>query len=49
MCKAMNRSFISVIAGGFGIDAKTADTEYGEHREINAEDPPNCSPRPPRP
>ena len=39
MCKAMNRSFISVIAGGFGIEAKSDDdTEYGEHREISAQD-----------
>ena len=39
MCQAMNRSFISVIAGGFGIEAKSDDdTDYGEHREINAED-----------
>jgi NAD(P) transhydrogenase subunit beta len=38
MCKAMNRSFISVIAGGFGIEAKTDDTDYGDYREINAED-----------
>jgi NAD(P) transhydrogenase subunit beta len=39
MCQAMNRSFISVIAGGFGIVASTGeDTDYGEHREINAED-----------
>ncbi|MFJ4286895.1 Re/Si-specific NAD(P)(+) transhydrogenase subunit beta [Paenarthrobacter nicotinovorans] len=39
MCKAMNRSFISVIAGGFGIEAKRAgDTDYGEHREISAEE-----------
>jgi NAD(P) transhydrogenase subunit beta len=35
MCKAMNRSFISVIAGGFGIQAPAAgDTDYGEHAEI---------------
>ena len=38
MCKAMNRSFLSVIAGGFGIEApKTGDEVQGEHREIDAE------------
>jgi H+-translocating NAD(P) transhydrogenase subunit beta len=37
MCKAMNRSFISVIAGGFGaVTATTSDAEYGEYREITA-------------
>lgn len=37
MCKAMNRSFLSVIAGGFGIEApKTGDEETGEHHEIDA-------------
>ncbi|MEL4388861.1 Re/Si-specific NAD(P)(+) transhydrogenase subunit beta [Shewanella xiamenensis] len=40
MCKAMNRSFISVIAGGFGTDgvATSGDEEMGEYRETNAED-----------
>ncbi|MCW2769078.1 MAG: Re/Si-specific transhydrogenase subunit beta [Aeromicrobium sp.] len=39
MCQAMNRSFISVIAGGFGIEAGPADdTDYGDHREITADD-----------
>ena len=39
MCKAMNRSFFSVIAGGFGIEAPTADeTDYGEYREISSDD-----------
>jgi NAD(P) transhydrogenase subunit beta len=38
MCRAMNRSFISVIAGGFGIEAPAGDDkDYGEHREVNAE------------
>jgi NAD(P) transhydrogenase subunit beta len=37
MCVGMNRSFISVIAGGFGNEGATSDdTDYGEHREIDA-------------
>ncbi|MBS42680.1 MAG: NAD(P)(+) transhydrogenase (Re/Si-specific) subunit beta [Nocardioides sp.] len=37
MCAAMNRSFISVIAGGFGIEAgPSGEVEQGEHREIDA-------------
>jgi NAD(P) transhydrogenase subunit beta len=38
MCKAMNRSFLSVIAGGFGVAASTGgDADYGKHREISAQ------------
>jgi len=39
MCKAMNRSFFSVIAGGFGIEAPKSgeDEDLGEHRELDAE------------
>jgi NAD(P) transhydrogenase subunit beta len=39
MCRAMNRSFLSVIAGGFGNEGSTAATdEDGEHTEITAQD-----------
>jgi len=41
MCKAMNRSFVSVIAGGFGTDSSTSSSseeETGEYREIKPED-----------
>jgi len=37
MCKAMNRSFISVIAGGFGAPSASGGAEVtGEHTEIDA-------------
>ncbi len=40
MCQAMNRSFVSVIAGGFGSDGGVTGEEkdYGEHREIRVEE-----------
>ncbi|TFV54005.1 Re/Si-specific NAD(P)(+) transhydrogenase subunit beta [Geodermatophilus sp. DF01-2] len=39
MCRAMNRSFLSVIAGGFGNEGSTATgTEDGVHTEITAEE-----------
>ena len=39
MCKAMNRSFFSVIAGGFGQEVSVGDDkDYGEHRETIAAD-----------
>ncbi|MBS9437204.1 Re/Si-specific NAD(P)(+) transhydrogenase subunit beta [Photorhabdus noenieputensis] len=40
MCKAMNRSFISVIAGGFGTDGSSTgdEQEMGEYRETSAEE-----------
>lgn len=40
MCQAMNRSFISVIAGGFGSSSSSSSSaeETGEHREIQPAD-----------
>ncbi|USD35348.1 MULTISPECIES: Re/Si-specific NAD(P)(+) transhydrogenase subunit beta [Vibrio] len=39
MCKAMNRSFVSVIAGGFGQEISiSTDVEHGEHRESTADE-----------
>lgn len=38
MCKAMNRSLLAVIAGGFGAPAASGQAaEAGEHRETDAE------------
>lgn len=40
MCRAMNRSFLSVIAGGFGSESPAvagSEADYGAHREINAD------------
>lgn len=39
MCKAMNRSFISVIAGGFGQEVViSSDEQLGDYQEIQAEE-----------
>ncbi|WP_251152050.1 Re/Si-specific NAD(P)(+) transhydrogenase subunit beta [Cellulosimicrobium sp. Marseille-Q4280] len=41
MCRAMNRSFVSVILGGFGTEEGTVSAstgEQGEHRETHADD-----------
>ncbi|AEE47143.1 Re/Si-specific NAD(P)(+) transhydrogenase subunit beta [Cellulomonas fimi] len=41
MCRAMNRSFVSVILGGFGAEGGTvvaSGQDYGEHREMSAAD-----------
>ncbi|NUT33513.1 MAG: Re/Si-specific NAD(P)(+) transhydrogenase subunit beta [Hamadaea sp.] len=39
MCQAMNRSFLSVIAGGFGLEVTaSSDEDLGEHTEVTAEE-----------
>lgn len=39
MCQAMNRSFLSVITGGFGLEAPAGGAEeQGEHREVRAQE-----------
>ena len=40
MCKAMNRSFIAVILGGFGTEAATStgDQDLGEYRETSTDE-----------
>ena len=46
MCKAMNRSFISVIAGGFGIEARAGPTTRttASTARSTPRAPPSCSP-----
>jgi NAD(P) transhydrogenase subunit beta len=39
MCKAMNRSFISVILGGFGVDAEGAQSAAGPAKAIKSAAP----------
>ena len=41
MCKAMNRSFISVIAGGFGLEATASADIEGEYHEITVQEAAN--------
>ena len=38
MCRAMNRSFVSVILGGFGDAPAVESGEVGEYREVSATD-----------
>jgi proton-translocating NAD(P)+ transhydrogenase subunit beta len=38
MCTAMNRSFIAVIAGGFGVESGTSADVEGDHHEVQADE-----------
>jgi NAD(P) transhydrogenase subunit beta len=38
MCTAMNRSFLAVIAGGFGVESGTTSDVEGEHHEVQADE-----------
>ena len=38
MCTAMNRSFIAVIAGGFGVESGTTSDVEGDHHEVQADE-----------
>jgi proton-translocating NAD(P)+ transhydrogenase subunit beta len=38
MCTAMNRSFIAVIAGGFGVESGTSADVDGEHHEVQPDE-----------
>ena len=49
MCRAMNRSFISVIAGGFGADVelrRRGEGATGRGSAAAPRTPPSCSSRP---
>jgi NAD(P) transhydrogenase subunit beta len=38
MCTAMNRSFLAVIAGGFGVESGTSADVDGEHHEVQPDE-----------